>query len=496
MAVNVIARDRLTLGLDKLAKRKPKFDYRQRYYLGDHDMPYAPPGVNDEYKALQVQSIGNWMDIAMDAPSQRLEVESLRRADGKVDAEAWNAVWVANRLHTRQRVVWNQMMVHGVGICGVSRNPANAAKPIVRPENASRVYLHKDPADPFTTEWALKKWTIPAPVSTSLVLPASASALVAERQVAVVYDAIGWVRFERTGYGDCGTWDLVSEGEHGLGEVPFAASASNVDADNEPHPAIDALIPMQDALNTIRFNALLAMQYSASRQRVFTGYDPVVRDAEGQIVWRKNPDGTPILDSSGQPMPVVRSPGRVGVDRALVLPGKDTKVYDLAESNLKNYIEVYSQFLSDLFAIGQIPPQYALTKMANLSGDALAGAESTLQALVTDLQREAAEVINAVLRLANRARGADDAGEYSVEWADSEARSFAQIVDAVVKLISAGFPREPAFEMLPGSNPTKVARWMELMREEQAEAFGAKMMGEFTRELDAPADNASADSAV
>jgi hypothetical protein len=77
--------------------------------------------------------------------------------------------------------------------------------------------------------------------------------------------------------------------------------------------------------------------------------------------------------AQGLPVPVCRSPGRIGVDRALVFPGADTKVFDLPESNLANYIAVLGEFLSDLFAIGQVPPQYLLNRMANLSGDALAG---------------------------------------------------------------------------------------------------------------------------
>jgi hypothetical protein len=169
------------------------------------------------------------------------------------------------------------------------------------------------------------------------------------------------------------------------------------------------------------------MQFSAFRQRVFTGYDPVVRDSTGNPVWQVAEDGvTPLLDSQGLQIPVVRSPGRIGVDRALVFPGEATKVFDLPESNLSNYITVLGEFLTDLFAVAQVPPQYLLNRMANLSGDALAGAESTLQSLVNDLQRWTGESLEQVMRLANRARGTDEPDLASeVVWADAEARSFA-----------------------------------------------------------------------
>jgi hypothetical protein len=150
-----------------------------------------------------------------------------------------------------------------------------------------------------------------------------------------------------------------------------------------------------------------------------------------------------------------------------VFPGDATKVFDLAESNLKNYIEVLSEFLTQFFATAQIPPQYLLTRMANLSGDALAGAESTLSALVTDLQTAAGESLEQVMRLANRARGDDneDVASYVI-WAEAEARSFGATVDAITKLIAVGFPTRAALEMVPGATQQKVKRWMELRESE------------------------------
>jgi hypothetical protein len=135
-----------------------------------------------------------------------------------------------------------------------------------------------------------------------------------------------------------------------------------------------------------------------------------------------------------------------------VFPGAETKVFDLAESNLDNYITVLGEFLTQFFAVGQIPPQYLLSRMANLSGDALAGAESTLASLVGDLQQWTGESLESVMRMANRARGetAEDVSS-EVIWADGEARSFAQTVDAITKLISVEFPHEAAFEMIPGA---------------------------------------------
>lgn len=479
-----VAEDRLHIGLRALEEERPRWERRQKYYEGDQDLPYAPDGVNQEYLTLREQSVANWLAIAMDAPVQRLETESLRTPDGKVDRDTWENVWVPNGLESLEKVVFNQMMVHARGIWSVSKNPNNLKRPKVRPENTSRVYMHCDPEDPFSHDWAVKTWKTAPSRTTSLWVPSTASAALGGKQVGVVYDDVEWVRFERdetSGFGLSG-WRETNRGNHGLGELPFVQCSSNLNADGKPHSAMNQLMRMNDALNTIRFNTLLAMQYSAYRQRIFTGYDPVVRDKAGDPVYLRNPDGSFVPGPDGRPMPQLNQMGRIGVDRALAFPGKDTKVYDLPESNLDNYVTAYQQFLSDLFATGQVPPQYALTKMANLSGDALAGAESTLQALIRDLKREAKMGIGKTMRLANKARGAENPELLTVDWADTEAKSFQQIVDGVVKLISVKFPRQAAFEMLPNATPTKVANWMEMFETEQAAEFSRKLLEEFTND--------------
>jgi hypothetical protein len=462
------ARDYLQRGLGEITGKQAASQRREDYYRGRQDKPFAPQGVNQEYMALREMAIANWLGLAMDAPCQRLRVDGFRTGRrGDADERAWIQVWQANRLDARQRIVYQQRMVQGRGVVSVWPNPKAPQSPVVRVEETRQVHIEMDPEDSLTTLWAVKSFSIqdrPGAGDAALWTPMGLSP---DRQVAVVYDGVSWARFERGGRTFSPDWLLVAGGAHPLGAVPFVAFDNDPDALNRPHDAITPLIPAQDAINTIRFNTLLAMQFSAFRQRVFTGYDPVVRDQQGNPVYRMNADGTPVLDAQGQPVPLLNSPGRIGVDRALVFPGVDTKVFDLPESNLGNYINVLGEFLTQLFAVAQIPPQYLLSRMANLSGDALAGAESTLASLVADLQTSSGESWEQVMRLCNAARGEQDQDLASeVIWGDAEARSFAQVVDAITKLIQVGFPRTAAFEMIPGATPQKVDRWMDLASQE------------------------------
>lgn len=439
-----LARDYLELGLNRLSAQAPEWQRRQDYVEGRQEMPFAPEGVNTEYTALQKQAVANFLGLAMNSPVQRMQADGFRTGrDGEADLVAWNEIWQPNKLDSRQKIVYQQMHVHGRGIMSVSPVKATPKTPKIRPENGKRVWIEPNPDDPFEGLFAVKSIA-----QTSGVLNS------------YVYTDTEWVQFTQAkGEKD---WALTMGGRHNLGGLPFVTFDFNVDADGIPHPPIEKLIPQQDAINTIRFNTLLAMQFSAFRQRVFTGFDPVARDSKGQAIVQKNADGTNKLDLNGQPIPVLNTPGRIGVDRALVFPGELTKVFDLPESNLDNYIKVYDTFLNTFFSTGQIPPQYALTKMANTSGDAMAGAESTFQSLIKDLQMAAGESIESVMRLANRARGEQNADVASeVIWADPEIRSFAQVVDAAQKLITSGMAREDAWSMLPGATPPKVKAWVQ-----------------------------------
>ena len=475
------AHSRLLIGVAAIEAEAIKFDHREKNYRGDQQLPYAPEGVSEEYQELRRQAIANWLQPAMDAPIQRMATESISGPDGKTDSGVWNEVWLANDLENIEKIVYTQMIVHKRGVMSVSKHPTLKSK--VRVENSRRVYLHPDPEDPFETQFAVKMWVENERPPTGLWIPNAAMTTIGVRTVAVVYDAAECVRFEKVGGGAYGDWKLTRTTEHGLGEIPFVGFGHGLDADNKGHTLIDELIPMQDAINTIRFNTLLAMQFSAYRQRVATGYDPIMRDAAGEVVYMKDRDGNEIVGLDGQPVPMLRPGGRVGVDRLLVFPGKDTKVFDLDESNLQNYITVYTKFLTDLFSKAQTPPQYGIDRMSNLSGDALAGAEATLTSLVSDLKREANSGMRRVLRLCDAARGVEPVSR-TLEWADTEPKSFAQIVDGVTKLIGAGFPRRPAYDMLPNATPTKVDRWIALADEEAENTYAARQLNQYSSDFD------------
>lgn len=453
---------RLNEGLERLSTDLSDWTEEDNYYRGEHERPFAPEGVNREYKALQEMAVAPWIRLTVRAPVQRLRVDGFRtdsRSD--VDRNVWLNVWKANRLESLQRIPYVDGLVHGRGVVSVSPRARKRNSPKVSPESPRDVYVGYWDDDPFTPQWGVKRWET---VERDL-------GQVVTRTVehAVVYTLTDFYRYKRT---PGGQWTPETSGANILGRVPFVEFRPEADSLGRTLSMIRPLFPMQRAIDTMRFDLLLAAQFSAYRQRVITGYDPVMRDADGNVLWRKNPDGSLYLDQSGQPQPVLSNPGRPGVDRMLAFPGADTKVFDLDESNLSNYVTVIKMLVQQLAAISQVPPQYLLGDMANLSGDALAAAESTLASLVNDLKYEFGAAWEEVIRLADIASGGTGESLASeVVWGDGEAKSFAQIVDGIVKLIQVGFPRGAAFGMIPGATQVKVDSWMQMAQDEAASPY-------------------------
>lgn len=460
-------------GRADLRENDPQRKRREDYLHGDQDKPWAPEGIGEEHESLRTQSIANWMPLPVYAPIQRMRCEGMRSGLGdEVDKKRWKNQWHANRMEARQTIIYESMMTHGRGIGSVWVNEKDRSRPTIRPQSVRNVYLHENPDDPFELDYAVKIITRNVSQPNGLILPDHVSRT---ETIAYVYDDKSWAKLKDAS----GSWEPISHGTHSMKRVPFVTFDYRPDANAQVFSPIDPLIPQQNAINTIRFNMLLAMQFSAFRQRVVTGFDPVMRDESGQIVYKRNPDGSLYLTSDGRKVPMLNEFGRAAVDRMLVFNGDQTKVFDMPESNLANYVTMLTEFLTQFFATSQVPPQYLLSRMANLSGDAISGAESTLTSLQGELKRYANEGMVELFTLA--AAAADEPApdpDMEMLYADTEVKSFAQIVDGIQKLITTGFPREAAYEMLPGANQSKVARWMTMADAEMKSELEALKLGE------------------
>ena len=444
--------DILQQGLNNLATYQAVWAEEDNYLRGAHERPFAPAGVNKEYRALQEMAVAPWLRLVVKAPVQRLRVDGFRTdASSDADMSVWKRVWKANKLGSRQRMVYEDAVAHGRGVVEVAPPKEEGGNPRVGVVSPSQVWVEYQANNRFVPMWAVKTWEVAQPNGGSI-------------QNATVYTDTTITHFL-----DTRGLNTVQSGGNSLGRVPFVEFRPEWDSLGRPLSMIRPLFPMQRAIDTMRFDLLLSAQFSAYRQRIVTGFDPVIYDDKGIPVFQTDKDGKVKTDAEGNPIPATVSPGRPGVDRLMAFPGADTKVFDLAESNLGNYVSTIKMLVQQLAAISQVPPQYLLGDMANLSGEALDAAESTLGALVDDLKREFSSSWEDVVHLADLAVGGEGVGLASeVIWGDAVAKSFGQVVDGITKLVQTGFPYEAAWEMLPGATQVKVQQWLDMAESERA----------------------------
>lgn len=462
------AEDRLIAGENAMRKRRNRDKKRWNYYKGVHELPFAPEGVNEEYMQIREDSPLPLIRLAVKTPVQRLKCGGVRlNGSEEVDDEAWR-IWKANNLRSRQRTVYTHALTYGRGIVSVWPDEDDPMTPIVRPENPANVHVEPDPEDPYRPLWALKR--VEHVEKDAFGRPVTIS------EAYVYEDDFVW-KFRANGPG--AGWELEDVLDNPLGRVPFVVFAPELDPDGETYSVVDPLIPMQRAIDSMRFDLLLAAQFAAYRQRIITGYDPILRDENGEPVFRENEDGTPMLDSQGQPIPVIADPGRVGVERFLVFPGDATNVFDLDESNLQNYVKGLEMLVATFASTAQVPPQYLIGDFKNVSGDLMVATEATLRSLVSDLQISFDEGWEDVYQLIYIARKEEPPKRVESVWDDAEPKSLQQIASAASQMVPNGAPLRMFLEMMPGSNPQQVKRWMEMSEKERERALALWPSGEF-----------------
>jgi hypothetical protein len=101
-------------------------------------------------------------------------------------------------------------------------------------------------------------------------------------------------------------------------------------------------IPIQNAINKLCTDMLVASEFGAFRQRVLTGVE-IPRDPE-----------------TGRPLG--RSEIVAAMSRLWTFESTDAKVYDLNPTDLANFTRAVDMFRQDLAAQTRTPPHYLLGK--------------------------------------------------------------------------------------------------------------------------------------
>lgn len=413
---------------------QPRLKRIAKYMRNEHDSVYVPRGARAEYRWLIERARTNILPLVVTVVAQNMYVDGYRPAGSDANAEPW-ATWQANRMDARQHGIHRSVLTYGAAYAVVMPGtPVPVITPF-SPRLMTAVY-----ADPVNDEWPIYA-----------VEDRLENTPTGKRRVVRLYD--DQARYTLTGTADGsqlapgdGAWVM----EHKLGVCPVVRYVNTQDLDGDGVIGeIEPLIEVQDQLNMTTFNLLMAQQYAAFRQRWVTGMAPPRDEHENPV-----------------------EPFRAAVDRLFVAEDADTKFGEFSQTDLDGYLKSQEATIRHAATISQVPPYHLLGEMVNLSAEALAAARDGLDRKTDERESLCGESHEQTLRLAGLAAGNEAAWQDTsaqVVWRDTSARSLAQTVDALGKLVAMlGVPPQELWERVPGVTQTDVERWKKAAAEGDA----------------------------
>lgn len=406
----------------------------RRYWSGHHDDPLElrEDEIRADVRRLVMSLTLNTCRLAVDVRVDRLEVEAFRVESGRsrsgsnrFDGRAWSW-WQGSNGDELGSLVAQEMLVAGVAAVSVDLNTAGL--PVFSGETADQVAVALDPVDRRSRLAAVKRW----------------------RDAWGVEHANVWVRADRSvgRPGRLYRWQQVkpSADEQLRGAtIRWAPRADGVpmDADggvvlpwdevpvipvlNRQALGVDAqseladMIPLQNGLNLILCDLLIAADLSAQQQKWMSGLR-LERDEQG------NPKPAPFVSM---------------VNRMFTSELADAKFGSFEQLDLRIHVAALEAVMDMIGTVGRIPPHFLGGPRGQWpTGDSLRAGElpltSRLRGIQSSLGRGFEDVIRAAAGMTGDARRA--AGQVEVLWKDVEQRSESERADALVKRKDIGVP--------------------------------------------------------
>jgi hypothetical protein len=417
----------LRLG-NALEADKPRLESLQLYDCGNHPLPTGNRKMRETYHRLQKMSRSNYTGLVAEAVRERLRVTGfMTGSDGTrtTDDQAWE-IWQANSLDAGSGVVHHRALSLGRSYVIVGPPRPTRKYPLITPESPLNVIHESDPENPRELLAALKTW-IDGVKGRQLAIVYLPDRIVYYRAVAPGISGVDW---------DAKAWELDPEKPpvvNPLGRVPVVPFINRRNRAEMGMGEFEDVTDIMDRINVTVLDRLVTQAMQAYRQR-----------------WAK---GIDIEDENGNP----QRPFDPGADLLWIVPDDNAQFGDFQQTDLKPLLSACSADIRDLAAISRTPPHYLLADIANVSGDALAAAESGLTSKARDRSTECGESWEDVVRMAGEYLGSAIGLDSQIVWADFERRTLAELADAAVKYAAAGVPFRERMAVL-GFTPAEINR--------------------------------------
>ena len=425
------------------------YDYMQ----GRRGFPNTPDECEKEIDNLARLSMKNVLPLVRDAFVQNLCVVGYRSALAKENAPAWR-MWQSNRMDARQVEVYRPAVTYGASYVVVTRDEDSDERDVRwRPRSPRQLLaVYEDPQMDEWPQYAFEMWV------DNTDAKARRKALIYDDEYLYPMDLgevpASAVSIDPNSIDFARTLGSMSVGEpiaHGASVCPVVRFVNARDADDTIVGEIEPLLVLQRALNSVNFDSMIVSRFGAFPQKVITGW-------------------------SGTSSEVLAASAR----RVWAFEDPDVKTSSFQAADLGQYDAKLTEMLEFIATVAQVSPAKLNPKLSHVSADALAAAEANEQRKTESKRDTFGESWEQCFRLAAEISGdmgtaVDESAE--VVWRDTEARSFAAVVDGIQKLAASGIPIDELVDMIPGATQQKIQSIKDSLRRSQVNGLVQALQG-------------------
>ena len=396
-----------------------RYSRAERYYRGDHDLSFATDKFKNAFGSLFREFALNLCPAICDAVRDKLKITGFSVEDEGASADIPTAdtirrIWQDNRMPTRAGEVHKEVLKTGDAYVIVWPDAGGGVS--INPNRASNCTVVYDAESQGSIVRAAKYWRAPdGRTRLNLFYPDRIEKYVSAKQ------ADGWLPEAKEFVPLAEDGADISVVPNPFGVVPVFHFANNADIGLSGTSELEQAIPIQDGLNKSVLDMLVAMEFSAFRQRWAAGIE-IDYDDEGKPV----------------------APYQAGIDHLWVASNPDARFGDFDSANLEQFLKVKDSFRTDIASVTGTPLYYLMPQLRGFpSGESLRKAETRFLSKVRDRQESFGQVWSEVMSFAILAAKGRRV-RLVTEWEDAASQSERELLENILLKKQIGISDEQA----------------------------------------------------
>ena len=304
------------------------------YYDGEHGLVYSTRRLREVWRDLDAKFVQNWCAVVIDALIDRITLTSLAVGDDDALTAELAGLYQSSGLIHDVRDAHLAVSVTGEGF--VIAWPGDDGQIEAYYNDPRLCHVAYDQDNPRRKAWAAKWWQSDGGTRLNLYYPDRIEHYVSQRKASDTASASGF------------TLDTVDANPYG--EIPvfhFRLSRRRIIGE------LATIRPLQDAINKLLADTMIAAEFGAFRQRYIisqAGVQGALKNAPNEIWDLPAGDGT----------------------------GQGTQVGEFGQTDLTGYQGMMDKLAQSIAIISRTPRHYLMAQGGDPSGEALLTMESPL----------------------------------------------------------------------------------------------------------------------